>query len=71
MKAILVSRCEEERRTALKGPRNVCNRPNGILGIQMEHNAPGNGSIEHTIGERAGLNNSSDSKRFRAVPLKL
>jgi hypothetical protein len=37
----------------------------------MEHDAPRNRSIEHAIGERAGLNNSSNSKRFGAIVPKV
>jgi hypothetical protein len=69
VKAVLVSGREEERRTALQDAGDICNRPNRILGIQMEHDTPCNRSIEQSIGERARLNDSFDSKSFGAVLL--
>ena len=70
LKGISVSRCEEERRTTLKDARDILNCPNRVLGSQMEHGAPRDRSIERSIGEWAGLNNASNSKRDRAVLLK-
>ena len=71
IKAVDVSGCEKERRTALNDARDIRNCPNRVLGIEMEHDAPRNRSIEHAIGERAGLNNSSNSKRFGAIVPKV
>jgi hypothetical protein len=62
VKAVLVSGREEERRTALQDAGYICNRPNRILGIQMEHDTPCNRSIEQSIGERARLNDSLTAK---------
>lgn len=67
IKAFDVSGCEKERRTALNDARDIRNCPNRVLGIEMEHDAPRNHSIEHAIGERTGLNHSSNSKRFGAI----
>jgi hypothetical protein len=67
IKAVGVSGCEKERRTALNDARDIRNCPNRVLGIEMEHHAPRNRSIEHAVGERAGLNNSSNSNRFGAI----
>src|SRR5579864_4931451 len=71
IKGVLVPGCEKERCIALKDARDIGNRPNRILRIQMEHDAPCNRRIEQSIGERAGLNNSSNGKRFGAVLLKV
>ena len=60
IKAVGVSGCEKERRTALNDARDIRNCPDRVLGIEMEYNAPRNRSIERAIGERAGLNNSSN-----------
>jgi hypothetical protein len=71
IKAVDVSGCEKERRAALNDARDIRNCPNHVLGIEMEHDAPRNRSIEHAIGERAELNNSSNSKRFGAIVPKV
>jgi len=71
IEAVFVSRCEEEQRVTLKDARDICNCPNCVLGIQMKHDAPRNRSIEHSLSERTGLNNSSNSKRLAAVPPKV
>src|SRR6476646_3541314 len=70
IKAVGVSGCEKERRTALKDARDILNCPNRVLGIEMEHDAPCDRSIEHAIGERAGLNNASNCKREGQFCLK-
>ena len=67
IKAVGVSGCEKERRTALNDARDIRNCPNRVLGIEMEHDAPRNRSIERAIGEGAGLNISSDRKRFGTI----
>lgn len=71
IEAVDVSGCEKERRTGLNDARDIRNCPNRVLGIEMEHNAPRHRSIEHAIGERAGLNNSSNSKRFGTIVSKV
>src|SRR6201993_3619070 len=71
IKAVDVSGCEKKQRTGLNDARHICNCPNRVLGIEMEHDAPRNSSIEHAIGERAGLNTSSNSKRFWAIVPKV
>jgi hypothetical protein len=71
IKAVDVSGCEKERRTGLNDARDIRNRPNRVIGIEMEHDAPRNHSIEPAIGKRAGLNNSFNSKSFRAVAPKV
>jgi hypothetical protein len=67
IKAVDVPRCEEKRRFDLNDARDIRNRPKRVLGIEMEHDAPRNRSIEHAIGERAGLNNPLDCERFGAI----
>jgi len=62
-KVVSVSRCEEEGRTTLKDARDILNCSNRVLGTEMEDDAPCDRSIENSIGEWAGLNNASNSKR--------
>jgi hypothetical protein len=69
--AVNISGREKERRTGLNDARDIRNRPNRVIGIEMEHDAPRNRSIEHAIGKRAGLNNSFNNKRFGAVAPKV
>jgi hypothetical protein len=71
IKAVDVSGCEKERRTAFNNARDIRDCPNRVLGIEMKHDAPRNRCVKHAIGERAGLNNSSNSKRFGAIVLKV
>ena len=71
IKVVDVSGCEQERRTGFKDARDIRNRPNRVLGIEMKHDTPRNRSIEHAIAERAGLNNSSNSKRLGAIVSKV
>ena len=71
IKTVNVSGCEKERCTALNDARDSRNRPDRVLGIEMEYDAPRNRSIERAIGERAGLHNSSNSKRFGAIVPKV
>lgn len=71
IKAVDVPGCEKERRTVFNDARDIRNCPNRVLGIEMEHDAPRNRRIEHAIGERAGLNNSFNSKRFGAIVPKV
>jgi hypothetical protein len=71
IQAVDVSGCEKERRTALNDARDIRNCPNRVLGIEMEHDAARNRSIKHAIGERAGLNDSSNRKRFGAIVPKV
>lgn len=71
IKVVDVSGCEEERCTALKSARDIRNCLNRVLGIEMKHDAPRNRSVEHSIGEWGGLNDSFDHKSFGAVLLEL
>ncbi len=58
---------EEERGTGLEDTRDTRNCPSLIFGVEMEHDAPCNRSIENAIGEWTGLRDATNRGRFGAV----
>jgi hypothetical protein len=70
IQAVDVSGCEKERRIVLNDAGDIRNCPNRFIRIEVEDHTPRDRSIEPAIRERAGLNNSSYGKRFRAITPK-
>jgi hypothetical protein len=71
--------CKEEWGTALEDTRDTRNCPSLIFGVEMEHDAPCNRSIENAIGERTGLRamprtagvSGQLSRKHRSIALEL
>jgi len=71
VEAVLVSGREKEWCTGLEDTRDVCNCPNLIFGIEMEHYAPSDRCIEDAIDEWAGLHRCLNGRHCWVVESKM
>jgi hypothetical protein len=71
LEAVLVSGREKEGCTGLEDTRDARKCLNLIFGIEMEHDAPSDRSIEGAIDEWAGLHDCLNGRHFRIVESKM